>query len=290
MSGGLPKLAGADYPRNMDRRQGDDYRLDLEQVDAFVRDGYVHLPGVLSEQELALIERDYERFLTGEIPVEGKDFCDMSGGYGADPSSFSVINVMLPRRYYPEWRGNLLERRTASIARQLHGDDMQLDYDQLLAKPPGHPDGTFAWHQDQSYWIDTPDTRTATLWLALDDSGRENGGMHFVPGSHEEPELRRHAPLQGDRENSHTLVAQVVEGDRIVQPELRRGDATIHNERVLHGSPPNPSQRWRRAYVIAFRSAATVAEERRRGFTHSHNDEPDVLDGVVALEERSEDS
>jgi hypothetical protein len=38
---------------------------------------------------------------------------------------------------------------------------------------------------------------------------------------------------------------------------------TVHNERVVHGS----------AYVVAFRKAACVAEERALGFTHSHNDE-----------------
>ena len=176
----------------------------------------------------------------------------------------------------------------ASITAQLHGEDMVLDYDQLLAKPPRRPNGTFAWHQDQAYWIETPDQRTATIWLAIYASGQENGGMHFVPGSHLEPTLRTHAPLCGDRGESHTLVAETRADDRIVQPELQRGDATIHNERVLHGSPPNPSDRWRRAYIIAFRSEATVAEERRRGFTHSHNDEASVLDGVVALEDERE--
>ena len=51
------------------------------------------------------------------------------------------------------------------------------------------------------------------------------------------------------------------------------GDITVHNERVVHGSGPNMSQNWRHAYVVAFRKAACIAEERALGFTHSHNDE-----------------
>ena len=44
---------------------------------------------------------------------------------------------------------------------------------------------------------------------------------------------------------------------------------------------------FRRAYVLAFRAAETVATERELGFTHSHNDEPEVLDDVgVAGESR----
>mmetsp|Transcript_42031 Transcript_42031/g.80382 ORF Transcript_42031/g.80382 Transcript_42031/m.80382 type:complete len:168 (+) Transcript_42031:583-1086(+) len=60
--------------------------------------------------------------------------------------------------------------------------------------------------------------------------------------------------------------------ENVVYTEILRGDITVHNERVVHGSGPNDSAGWRRAYVLAFRKATTVAEERRHGFTHSHND------------------
>lgn len=63
--------------------------------------------------------------------------------------------------------------------------------------------------------------------------------------------------------------------------EIKRGDATVHHERLLHGSGGNTSaDSWRRAWVVAFRSDETVAEERRRGFTHSHNDDLKVLNEV----------
>jgi hypothetical protein len=42
---------------------------------------------------------------------------------------------------------------------------------------------------------------------------------------------------------------------------------------VVHGSGGNLSQKPRRTYVIAFRTADTVARERAAGFSHSHNDE-----------------
>lgn len=47
----------------------------------------------------------------------------------------------------------------------------------------------------------------------------------------------------------------------------------MHSERVIHGSGPNNSTGWRHAYVLAFRKAVVVREERAMGFTHSHNDE-----------------
>ncbi len=263
------------------RRQGDSYRVSPDELARFRRDGYVHLRGVLSPQELAEIEATYERFLRREISVSAKDFCDMSGDYQRPAEDFAVVNVMLPRKYHPPLQGNVYERRASSIAEQVCGPGMVIDYDQLLAKRPGRTDAVFAWHQDQAYWPATPDTRTASFWLAIDDSTIANGCLRFVPGSHLEASLRPHRPLHGDRGKSHTLVAEVDparDEDRPVP--IARGDVTVHHERVIHGSGGNTTGGWRRAYVLAFRSRETVEAERRMGFTHSHNDEREVLEAV----------
>lgn len=270
-----------------ERRDGPRYRVCAEEKERFRRDGYVHLRGVLSDEELAGIAAVYERFLRREIPVAGKDLCDMSGDYARPFERYSIVNVMLPRRYHPAWQGNLYEQRAASIAEQLHGPDMTLDYDQLLAKRPFQTDAVFEWHQDQAYWPVFPDPRTATVWLAVDDSTLANGCLRFVPGSNHGP-IRPHRPLKGDRGDSHTLLTDVDPAHDEIRPvPIRRGDVTVHNERVLHGSGGNSTAGWRRAYIVAFRAAATVAEERRLGFTHSHNDEQAVLERVGFADERA---
>jgi phytanoyl-CoA hydroxylase len=267
------------------RRRGDSYDVTEAERDTFRRDGYVHLAGVLSEEELAEIDAVYSAFLRGEIAVTGKDFNDMTTGeFGTDPSGYAVVNVMLPRRYYPPWQDNVFERRAHSIAEQLCGEGMTLDFDQLLAKSPGRLDAVFEWHQDQAYWIDTDDRRTATCWLAVDDSTEENGCMRFLPGSHLEP-VRPHVPLHGDREKSHTLKTDLRPGEVPRPVPIRRGDITVHNEGVLHGSGGNTSaSSYRRAYIAAFRSHDTVRQERALGFTHSHNDNDDVLERVEGLQ------
>ncbi|MEM9380935.1 MAG: phytanoyl-CoA dioxygenase family protein [Planctomycetota bacterium] len=253
--------------------------------EAFDRDGFVRVPRLLTDAELDAIEDTYMRFLRREIEVPGRDFCDMAADYDRAAEDFDVVNVMLPRRYHPAWRDNPWERAAAGVARALVPTATTLDYDQLVAKPPGKADAVFHWHQDLAYWPATPAPETVTLWLALDDTAEDNGCLRFVAGSHREPELRAHRPLHGDRDASHTLVAEVDEQrDAIVSAPLARGEALAFRERVVHGSGGNTSDRWRRAYVVAFRTAATVEAERAMGFTHSHDDDLDVLRGVSGLE------
>jgi phytanoyl-CoA hydroxylase len=248
----------------------------------FERDGFVSLPRFLPDRELVALTETYMRFVERDIRVQGRDYCDMAGDYSKRPEEFDVVNVMLPRKYHAEWQGNAYELAAEAIARALVPTATTLDYDQLVAKPPGRPKAVFHWHQDLAYWPKTPEPETVTVWLALDDVDDTNGCLMFVPGSQREPDLRPHRPLTGSREDSHTLVAEVSESkDEIRAVHLARGEAVAFRERTLHGSGGNVSKRWRRAYVIAFRTAATVAAERAMGFTHSHNDELDVLRSIV---------
>ncbi len=256
------------------------YRVSDEQKAHFHERGYVHLPGLLTIDEVAELAETYDRFLRREIEVPGKDYCDMAGDYGRAPEDYSIVNVMLPRRYHPAWQGNVFEQRSADVAAQLHGDGMVIDYDQLLAKRPGRDDAVFAWHQDMAYWPDTPDTRTATFWLAIDESTLDNGCMRFVPATVGESSLRPHEPQFGDRGESHALGTTLRADDDVVSVPIGVGDATVHNERVMHGSGGNLSDGWRRAYILAYRSQPTVEIERQLGFTHSHNDDSDVLEHV----------
>jgi hypothetical protein len=257
---------------------GDEYPLTQEQIASYARDGYLTLPDVLNEAELATIEGTFQRFISGQVPGMGRDFCDMSGPYGRAFEDFNLINAVLPRVYEPALRGNVFERRASSIARQLIGHDATLDYDQFLAKRPSRPGAVFAWHQDLGYWpTGTPDTLTVTCSLALDDATPENGCLQVVPGSHLEPRLRPHRPAAWNtkpelRDEAHTLSVALEPTDRVVTLPVRRGSITVHNERIVHGSGGNHTSGWRRTYVIAHRSRRTVAYERSIGFTHSHND------------------
>jgi ectoine hydroxylase-related dioxygenase (phytanoyl-CoA dioxygenase family) len=124
-----------------------------------------------------------------------------------------------------------------------------------------------------AYWPQTDDTRTATFSLAIDPTSAANGAIKFIPGSHKARKIREHKPIGKTREEAHAIAIAVDEAAEPVElAEVERGSVSVHNEYVVHGSGGNATAGNRRTYVVAFRTAETVAQERAAGFTHSHND------------------
>lgn len=166
---------------NSSGRQGAEYLLEGKHKDDFHLNGYSTLRCVLEESEVRALEEVFDRFMDRKFDVPGRDFCDMSQPFGIPFEQWRLVNAMLPREYYPEWQGNIFERVAASVAAQLFPDEeMVLDYDQLLMKRPLKDQAVFSWHQDLAYWPqDTPDTKTVTVSLALNDANVENGTYHL---------------------------------------------------------------------------------------------------------------
>jgi ectoine hydroxylase-related dioxygenase (phytanoyl-CoA dioxygenase family) len=265
------------------RRQGNGYHVTPEEIAQYNEQGYLVLNDALTEAELATIDPYFELLVAGTKADEmKKDFCDMSQPYGTPIEDFKLVNAMLPSKYCPELVNNIYFQIAQSIADQLYTGEAKMDYEQFLAKKPQKSGAEFAMHQDLGYWPKTENTWTATISLALNDADVENGCLQVVPSSNKEPELRNHFPKQFSapahtdeikRDESHTLEIEMKDTDEVVYLPVRRGSVTVHDERIVHGSGGNTTDEWRKTYVMAFRDADTIAQERAIGFTHSHNDE-----------------
>jgi len=271
------------YHEGLSHREGSRFILSEEDKQKYRQKGYLVLPGVIQEHEIREIEIIYDKFLNGEIKYMERDLCDMSGTYDDKFEDYSLVNAMLPRLYYPSIQGNIYEQITESIAKQLIGSDIGIDYDQFLTKKPSKPNAAFAWHQDMGYWpMSTPDYRTTTFSLAITDANRENGCLRCIPGSHLDEKLLDHMPGRENerdknhRDKSHLMVLEPATGTQVDYLPVKRGGITIHNEWIVHGSTGNKSPDWRKTYVLAYRSLATIEHERELGFTHSHNDNIDI--------------
>ncbi|MFL2599281.1 MAG: phytanoyl-CoA dioxygenase family protein [Flavobacteriaceae bacterium] len=271
---------------NNKKRHGSNFSLTKKEISQFNTQGYLVLKNVLTEKEMLNIDPVFDHFISGkEQKRMKKDFCDMSQPYGTPFEKFQLVNAMLPGKYMPSFKENIFFKVAQNISKQLYPSGIpDMDYEQFLAKKPTKKEAEFSMHQDLGYWPKTKNTWTATFSLALSDADIVNGCLNVIPGSNNEKNLREHKPKSYSeseknsnekRDDSHTLVIESNPNDKLVYLPVKRGDITIHDERIVHGSGGNNSDKWRKTYIIAFRDSETIKKERSIGFTHSHNDKVD---------------
>eukprot|EP01084_Bolivina_argentea_P192646 330669_1 len=253
------------------------------KLDEFYTNGYLVIDEFLLESEVCELEEIYDKFMNGQIHVEGKDFCDMSqqDGFFKSLDEMRMVNAMLPRKYYPAWQNNIYEQKTRALINRLYPQEyaMDIDYDQLLAKKPQQKEAIFSFHQDAAYWPDLKgrNDATCTFSLAIDATTIENGCIAFLKEN--KPIIREHKPLSDGREETHTIGIELNDNEisRLSYAQVPRGGVSLHNDKIVHGSMGNNTDGWRRTYVIAYRTRETIEYERSIGFTHSHNDEDQIV-------------
>ena len=280
------KQRTSEWDFNKNTKKGQNYLVNKKEINQFNSQGYLVLKDVLTEKEMQSIDPIFDHFISGKEQKKMKrDFCDMSQPYGTPFEEFQLINAMLPGKYMPSFKENIFYKIAKDISSQLYKNGKaEMDYEQFLAKKPSKKGAEFSMHQDLGYWPKTKNTWTATFSLALSDADVINGCLHVIPGSNKEAELRKHKPKSyskgeknpnSERDDSHTLVIESSPNDKVIYLPLKRGDITIHDEKIVHGSGGNHSKEWRKTYIIAFRDSETIKKERLIGFTHSHNDKVD---------------
>lgn len=238
--------------------------ISKEQAEFFSEKGYLVVENVLTQEEVNYYRNIYEQFLSNLIDA-GKFRSDLGGFMetGSAVSKERITQIMLPSRLLPDLLTKTLHTKTLAIAKELLGDDMELDFDMLIDKAP-HTNTPTPWHQDSSYWINMPDTRAASCWVALDDSFKENGCMWYVEGSHLLP-VRKHRPA-GKGGGALECEANESEGTAV---EVKAGSCIWHHGATLHYSRGNSTDMRRRAFITNFRPKAMIDFERERGFDHT---------------------
>jgi len=261
--GGLFQLPGS-------REQWDQYRLTDEQVASYHERGYLSGVRILTDEQVEQLRGELAEFFAPQHA--GSDlWYEYHTNESADPSTV-LFHALGAWRIRPGFHDVLWHPAFTVPASQLLGGAVRFWHDQLFCKPARHG-GVVAWHQDYSYWTRTKPIAHLTCWIGLDDSTRENGCVHYVPGSHRWDLL----PITGLAGDMHAI-REVLNDEQWaafsnpVAVELKKGECTFHHGLTIHGSFENRSQRPRRATVInAFRDG-----------TCSDSDEP-LLSGVPAV-------
>lgn len=229
----------------------------MEQKAFFEEYGYLSFDNVLSLRELEKYRQLYEDFLNGTIDTENHR-SDLSG---KGKEKEQITQIMRPSLLMEGLQEMSLHQKTIKIAQDLLGEDMALDFDMLIDKAP-FTNTLTPWHQDEAYWINMPDKRAVSCWVALDDAFKENGCMWYIPGSHKLP-LRPH--WQTGKGGALACDAKEVEATAVA---LKAGSCTFHHGRTIHYSRGNSTKKRRRAFILNFRPVEMIEFERKRGYDH----------------------
>lgn len=236
-------------------------KLSPEQKTFFEKNGYLVIEDIISSFELEVYQIIYDRFLDGTIDT-GKNRSDLGIGLGKNKKVENITQIMWPSDFVPEVLDMTYHQHALALAKRLQGDDMEMDFDMLINKAPNTRTIT-PWHQDAAYWINMPDKRAVSFWLALDKATLDNGCMWYVPGSQLLP-LRPHKSAGG---TGSALTCQAAEEEGI-GIELKAGSCVLHHGATLHYSRGNSTDYNRRAFIINFRPGEMINMERAQGFDH----------------------
>jgi len=162
----------------------------------------------------------------------------------------------LPGEISRRWLDIATHAQLVDVVEQVLGPDIILWGSQIFCKPAG-TGLAVPWHQDGHFWPIHP-LATCTTWIAIDDVTAENGGMRYIPGSHQERRLFEHEPsAKEEMPLNAQLCSQYLDLSNVCTDELRAGEFSLHDIYLVHGSEPNHSARRRAGFVLRFMPATS---------------------------------
>ena len=225
--------------------------------DAFRRDGFVRLPGFASADTC---QRMLERVV--EISRERAD------GIGGDQLVLPEANLVgrdglpeeLVSKVFKLHRDSVFEDfcrdpQVTDLVAELVGPKLDCFLSQFIFKNPGawgQP-----WHQDSYYFPFDPARPILGVWLAVTAATLENGCLHVIPGSHQQP-VHEHVPDR--RPGANYGYVEIVDHDMSasVPVLMDPGDLLLFDSHLMHRSTDNESDGIRAALVYHYAQTGTT--------------------------------
>jgi hypothetical protein len=227
-------------------------RLSDEQVAQYRDEGYlIYAHEVLPAEKFQKLKDHFEQKLAALPPDIRPESMDVP--HFTDPALF-------------EW---LFADEVLDLVEPITGPDIALFSSHFICKPKG--DGKrVPWHEDSAYWRNrvTP-MEIVTLWLAIDPSTPENGGMSVIPRTHREAHAG-YSDYEAVDATQNVFVNEIIkpqrDESRAVPCILQPNQASLHDARIMHGSPANTSSIRRCGYTMRYMSSACRLTEEQRDY------------------------
>ena len=222
------------------------HALSIEQVAAYHRDGYLHLPGFFSPEEIAPCREAIAR-----DPSIGGRLFHVHDGYDetrGDRSSGYRLDYVGWFREGDDWLGTCTRiERIVEGAAALIGEPVY-HYHSKLVRKPGGGSGELVWHQDYGGWYQDgcvlPDMLTCVI--ALSEADARSGCLRLLKGSHRMGRVDR-VRDQHTYANIHPRrLAGIMKRFVEVPAEMHPGDGLFFHGNLVHGSGSNDAahDRW----------------------------------------------
>ena len=211
--------------------------LNEKQINEYVDNGYVIPDFKMDEKDLLEIEILHDNLIQKY------------------PKYINYCPALL--QYDEKFLKYCLNETILDFVQQLIGHNFALWNSSFFAKPALNGHAT-PWHQDGQYWPIRP-LATCTVWLAIDDANVENGCLRFIKGSHKEKKLKSH----NINDNKNLTLNQELDESEYNEKDavnltLKRGQISLHDVYLVHGSEANNSSMARRAITMRFMPTSSV--------------------------------
>jgi ectoine hydroxylase-related dioxygenase (phytanoyl-CoA dioxygenase family) len=232
-------------------RTGDDalsrLQLTQDQIEFYYQNGYLAGIRLLDDEQIKRLREELTELTKPDHPGRSL-FYEYNSNESSDPARI-LFHALGAWRVAPGFHDLLWHPAFLIPAAQLLKGAVRFWHDQIFSKPAEHG-GIVAWHQDYSYWTRTQPMQHLSCWIGLDDSTRDNGCLHYVPGSHRWNLLPVTGLANDMKAIESVLSAEQKNKFKPVAIELKKGEASFHHPLMVHGSFENSTARPRRATVI----------------------------------------
>ncbi len=201
--------------------------LGREEIGHFHEEGYLGPYDLCTREQMGVVRNRIENELLGTPSV-----------YGAGQYQTRHLDNRL---VYDICAAPVILDRVAC----LFGPDLILWQSNFFMKNPG--DKEIPWHQDRNYWPIEP-ILNISAWVAIDDVDRENSCVQLIPGSHRQ--TIPHVAAGEEKAFNTQADPDYVDAEKIVEMPLKAGQFFLFNERLLHYSAANRSDRRRMGLAV----------------------------------------